>query len=108
MLEENLAQSLRSLREFRHVSLRALTERASYSPSFLSQVENCHPSPSIASMERIATALGVTLAQFFHHAEGAQGKVICRDHRAWMNLEWSQAESNLLAPWTGEASSVGF
>ena len=43
-------------------------------------------------MERIATALGVTLAQFFHHAEGAQGKVIRHDQRAWMYLDWSQAE----------------
>ena len=92
MLEQNLAQSLRSLREFRHVSLRALAERAGYSPSFLSQVENGQASPSIASMERIATALGVTLAQFFHHAEGTQGKVIRHDQRAWMYLDWSQAE----------------
>lgn len=92
MSKENLAQSLRSLRESRHVSLRTLAEQAGYSASFLSQVENGQVSPSIASMERIATALGVTLAQFFHHAEGGQGKVIRRDHRAWMNLEWSRAE----------------
>jgi transcriptional regulator with XRE-family HTH domain len=92
MLGDNLAQSLRSLREARHISLRTLAEQTGFSASFLSQVENGQASPSIVSMERIATALGVTLAQFFHHVEGAQGRVIRRDHRDRMNLEWSHAE----------------
>jgi quercetin dioxygenase-like cupin family protein len=92
MLEENLAQSMRSLRESRHVSLRTLGEQAGFSASFLSQVENGRAFPSIASMERIATALGVTLAQFFHRAEGSKGKVVRHDYRAWMNPDWSQAE----------------
>lgn len=92
MLGDNLSQSLRSLRESRHISLRALAEQTGFSASFLSQVENGQASPSIGSMERIATALGVTLAQFFHHAQGARGTVIRRDHRERMNLEWSHAE----------------
>jgi quercetin dioxygenase-like cupin family protein len=69
-----------------------LGAQAGLCASFLSQVENGQVSPSIASMERIATALGVTLAQFFHLVEGSRGKVIRRSDRAWMNLEWSQAE----------------
>jgi transcriptional regulator with XRE-family HTH domain len=69
MSGDNLSQSLRSLREARHISLRASGEQTGFSASFLSQVENGQASPSIASMERIAAALGVTLAQFFHHAE---------------------------------------
>jgi transcriptional regulator with XRE-family HTH domain len=64
MSKENLAQSLRFLRESRHVSLRTSAEQPDYSASFLSQVENGQVSPSIASMERSSTALGVTLAQF--------------------------------------------
>jgi len=92
MSGDNLSQSLRSLREARHISLRALAEQTGFSASFLSQVENGQASPSIGSMERIAAALGVTLSQFFHHAEGAQGTVIRRDHRDRMNLEWSHAE----------------
>jgi transcriptional regulator with XRE-family HTH domain len=92
MLENNLSRSLRTLREARQISLRALAEQTGFSASFLSQVENGQASPSINSMERIATALGVTLSQFFHHAEGAQGIVIRRDHRDRLNLEWSHAE----------------
>jgi transcriptional regulator with XRE-family HTH domain len=92
MLGENLPKSLRSLRESRRISLRALAEQTGFSPSFLSQIENGQTSPSLSSLERIATALGVTLAQFFHHAQGTQGGIVRRGHRDRMNLEWSQAE----------------
>ena len=50
----NLGQSLRRLRESRHISLRVLAEQTDFSASFLSQVENGQASPSISSMERIA------------------------------------------------------
>jgi transcriptional regulator with XRE-family HTH domain len=89
---ENLSQSLRSLRESRHVSQRALAEQTGFSASFLSQVENGQTSPSLSSMERIATALGVTLAQFFDNTQRAQGSVVRRGRGDRMNLEWSQAE----------------
>ena len=89
---ENLSQSLRSLRESRHVSQRALAEQTGFSASFLSQVENGQTSPSLSSMERIATALGVTLAQFFDNTQRAQGCVVRRGRGDRMNLEWSQAE----------------
>jgi XRE family transcriptional regulator, regulator of sulfur utilization len=89
---QNLGQSLRRLREDRRISLRTLGEQTGFSASFLSQVENSQASPSISSMERIATALGVTLGQFFNHAEGSQGSVVRRDDRSRLNLEWSLAE----------------
>jgi len=108
MLEENLPQLLRSLRESRHVSLRALAEQTGFSPSFLSQVENGQASPSLSSLERMATALGVTLAQFFYHAEGAQSTIVRRDQRARMNLEWSQAEIESAGSLDGGSQLYGF
>ena len=92
MIEENLGHSLRRLREARDITLRTLAEQTGFSASFLSQVENSQASPSISSMERIAAALGVTLAEFFHQAEGTQGRIITRSQRARLNLEWSHAE----------------
>jgi transcriptional regulator with XRE-family HTH domain len=89
---ENLGQSLRRLRESRHISLKLLAEQTGFSASFLSQVENGQASPSISSMERIATALGVTLGQFFNHAEASRGSVIRHNHRPSLNLDWSLAE----------------
>lgn len=89
---ENLGHSLRRLREGRHISLKVLAEQTGFSASFLSQVENGQASPSISSMERIATALGVTLGQFFNHAEASRGSVVRHGDRASLNLEWSLAE----------------
>lgn len=65
MTEIKLGENVRRLRETRGLSLRAVAERSGFSASFLSQVENDQASPSIASMERIAAALGVTMAEFF-------------------------------------------
>jgi transcriptional regulator with XRE-family HTH domain len=107
MLGDNLPRSLRSLREARQISLRALAEQTGFSASFLSQIEHGQASPSIGSMERIATALGVTLAQFFHHAEGPQGIVIRRDHRDRMNLEWSLAEVEAAGSLNGKSQLNG-
>jgi transcriptional regulator with XRE-family HTH domain len=88
----NLGQSLRRLRVSRRISLRALAEQTDFSSSFLSQVENGQASPSISSMERIAKALGVTLGQFFDHAEASRGGVVRHGNRESLNLEWSMAE----------------
>jgi transcriptional regulator with XRE-family HTH domain len=108
MLEENLPQVLRGLRESCHVSLRALAEQTGFSASFLSQVENGQASPSLSSLERIATALGVTLAQFFYHAEGAQSTIVRRNQRARVNLEWSPAEIESAGSLDGGSHLYGF
>jgi XRE family transcriptional regulator, regulator of sulfur utilization len=47
------------------VTLRVLAARTDFTPSFILQIENRQYSPSISSMEKIANALGVTLAEFF-------------------------------------------
>lgn len=56
------------MREARRLSLRTLAERVGLSASFLSQVERDETSPSIASLEKIAQALGVDLASLFAQA----------------------------------------
>jgi transcriptional regulator with XRE-family HTH domain len=45
----------------RGLSLRSLATSAGFSPSFVSQVENGQTSPSIASLARLAHALGLGL-----------------------------------------------
>jgi transcriptional regulator with XRE-family HTH domain len=64
-LELTLGRRLLALREARRLSLRTLAERVGLSASFLSQVERDETSPSIASLEKIAQALGVDLASLF-------------------------------------------
>ncbi|MCU1295579.1 MAG: putative HTH-type transcriptional regulator [Bryobacterales bacterium] len=92
MIEQTLGGSLRRLREQQGISLRALAEKTDFSPSFLSQIENGQCSPSISSMEKIANALGVTLAQFFHSVNQRLVNVVRASERAHIALDWSRAE----------------
>src|SRR5438876_2424833 len=63
--ELQLGPRIRSLRQARHETLRELAERAGVTESFLSQVEREVTSPSIASVQRIARALDLGIAELF-------------------------------------------
>ena len=99
MTEIAVGDVLRRLREGRHLSLRTLGDRTGFSASFLSQVEHGHASPSIASLERIAGALGVTLAQFFVEAVPTEppAAVTRAGQRPTLSSGWSRAQLEVLA-----------
>jgi transcriptional regulator with XRE-family HTH domain len=78
--ELRLGQRLRQLRRDRHLTLRALAERAGMTESFLSQVEREVASPSIASVQRIARALGLSIAELFAE-QPSPGRVVRREAR---------------------------
>lgn len=90
MVEGNLGEAVRRLRGSRRLTLRGLAELTGFSPSFLSQVETGTASPSIASMERIASALGVTLGQFFVSAEARPAAVVRAGDRPGLSSQWSK------------------
>lgn len=93
---------IRRLRTEQGMSLRTLADRTDFSPSFISQVENGLVSPSIASMEKIARVLGVTLGEFFAAAaEGESGLIVRAAERLQMSSGWSQARLEALVPMTG-------
>jgi transcriptional regulator with XRE-family HTH domain len=73
MLAENLGKALRELRVRQHLSLRNLAGQTGFSPSFLSQVENAQSSPSLASIEKITAALGISLSEFFQEIQASNG-----------------------------------
>src|SRR5262249_31049905 len=93
---------VRRLRTEQRMSLRTLASRTDFSPSFISQVENGVVSPSIASMEKIAKVLGVTLGEFFAaSAQGAEGLIVRARERPRISSLWSQARIESLAPTAG-------
>ena len=61
----DVGERLRAIRTLRRVTLRTVAERSELSESFLSQVERGRANASIASLKRIAGALGVTVADLF-------------------------------------------
>src|SRR5205807_3145877 len=79
--EIDVGERLQDLRRFRRCTLREIAERSGLSESFLSQVERGRSSASIASLRRIADALGVSMADLFE-PDGVPGpRVLKRDER---------------------------
>jgi transcriptional regulator with XRE-family HTH domain len=93
-----VGEHVRRLRLQAGMSVRKLARESAFSPSFMSQVENGQVSPSISSMEKIATALGVTLGEFFAAVTEGEGGLIVRvaDRQA-LSSGWSAAEIEALS-----------
>lgn len=75
-----LGSRIRALRQSRRLTLRELAARAGVTESFLSQVEREVTAPSIASVQRIARALDLSIAQLFAE-EPTSGRVVRREAR---------------------------
>ena len=81
-VEVDLGGRLRAIRHLRRATLRTVAERADLSESFLSQIERGKASASVASLTRIAAALGVNVADLFEpHASRADPRVLRRNRR---------------------------
>src|SRR5690348_15705448 len=98
---EEVGRRLRTLRQQRRLSTRALAAAVGFTPGFISQVELGQASPSIASLERIAAALGVTLGQFFQDEAEPAPTVVRAHERRVLRSGWSHAEVALLSPAAG-------
>jgi transcriptional regulator with XRE-family HTH domain len=96
--QQAVGELVRRLREQRGLSLRALAAATDFSPSFISQLENGLVSPSIDSMERIATTLKVTLGEFFASLGSAEGGLVVRvADRVELPSAWSHATVQALS-----------
>ena len=78
--ELQLGTRIRSLRQARRLTLRDVAEHAGVTESFLSQVERDVTSPSIATVQRIARALDLSIAQLFAE-DTDSGRVVRREAR---------------------------
>jgi XRE family transcriptional regulator, regulator of sulfur utilization len=97
--QKAVGERLRQLRTERKISVRKLAELTDFSASFISQVENGQASPSIGSLERIATAVGVTLGEFFALSDRPEAGLIVRAAaRKQLTSSWSNAQIDALAP----------
>jgi transcriptional regulator with XRE-family HTH domain len=79
--EVDVGERLRDMRRLRRATLKTIADRAGVSESFLSQVERGRASASIASLRRIAGALGVTVADLFEPSGPPQPRVLRHDDR---------------------------
>jgi transcriptional regulator with XRE-family HTH domain len=75
-------ERLRAIRRVRRATLRTIAERAGLSESFLSQVERGRANASVASLKRIAGALGVNVADLFEpNGSPSRPRVLRRESR---------------------------
>lgn len=65
----NLGEAIRKIRQAKGLSQGEMQKRTGILRSYLSRVENGHTVPSLATLQRLASAMGVALADFFA-AEG--------------------------------------
>jgi transcriptional regulator with XRE-family HTH domain len=82
----DVGERLRAIRRLRRCTLRTVSERSGLSESFLSQVERGRSSASIASLRRIADALGVSVADLFEPGGPPRPKVLRREDRPALNF----------------------
>jgi transcriptional regulator with XRE-family HTH domain len=68
----SLGARLRSLRKERALSQRELADLAELSPNAISLIERDEISPSVATLQRLASALGVKMSYFFDSATVAR------------------------------------
>ena len=73
--ELNVGENLKALRSQREYSLRVLAEKSGLSVNTLSLIEKGKSSPSVSTLQRLASALNVPIADFFS-AESNKREVV--------------------------------
>lgn len=96
-LDARLAGRLRGLRGERGLSLDRLAERSGVSRSMISLIERGESSPTANVLDKLAAALGVSLASMFTEAPKLAGDPVCRraEQFAWRDPETGYVRRNL-------------
>jgi transcriptional regulator with XRE-family HTH domain len=78
--EQSIGHRIRAARELRGISLRSLAQLTGVSSGFLSQLENEHSNASVATLKKIAEALGTTTAELIDGTR-PEGRVLRKADR---------------------------
>jgi transcriptional regulator with XRE-family HTH domain len=101
-VRQALGSRLRKLRQDRELSVRAVADESGVSAGFISQVENGHVMPSVATLIRLASALSTRVGDLFDQLQAA-GKVVRADERPTYPLKEHGVRDEILsADSTGE------
>lgn len=90
-----LSQRIRVLRTLKGYTLEQVSELTGLTRGVLSKVENFRVTPSLATLAKIADALGVTMSELFEGLDARQDMVIVRkDER--LVVERDRPDSNIV------------
>ncbi len=96
-MTQSLGDAIRERRERRGESLKQLAQATGLTQSFLSQVENDRSSPSVASLRKIAEALGTSIGTFFVGGS-PNGRLVTKNARATLIHPKFRWRDSLLSP----------
>lgn len=95
--ELELGERLRAIRVLRRLTLREVADAAEVSESFVSQLERGRSNASVATLQRLAAALGIEISDLFADERQAGPRVLHRQER--QQLEWGHlGRKALLTP----------
>lgn len=95
----DFGKTIKELRLKHNMTLRDLAKTSGCSISFLSQLERDLVSPTVASLKKIADALGVTITSFFGEDDANADKVLVRrDNRVKIGSKASKVVYESLKP----------
>jgi transcriptional regulator with XRE-family HTH domain len=98
-INARIASRVRTLRAASALSLEALAARSAVSRSMLSLVERGETSPTAVVLEKVATALGITLAALFDDADASPDPVShATDRTAWKDPQSGYVRRNISPP----------
>lgn len=87
----------------RRLTLKQLGDLVGCTGAHISQIENGHTSPSIATLKKIAESLGVNIVDFFSDAEGAEPVVTKVSERRDVSLRnWKAHVQQLVRSTNGK------
>jgi transcriptional regulator with XRE-family HTH domain len=89
---------LRHARHERGLTIKQVARISGLTESFLSQLERSRVNASVASLQRVAHALGTPLARLFDEAAPPTGRVVRRERRAKLTYPGLGATDYLLSP----------
>jgi transcriptional regulator with XRE-family HTH domain len=92
-----VGERLRAIRSLRRLTLREVAEAAGVSESFVSQLERGRTSASVATLQRLAAAVGIEISDLFAGEPQSGPRVLRRQER--QQLEWGHlGRKTLLTP----------
>jgi transcriptional regulator with XRE-family HTH domain len=92
-----IGERIRAIRLLRRLTLRDVASAAGVSESFVSQLERGRSSASVATLQRLAAALGIEVSDLFAETHQARPRVLRREGRQF--LEWGHlGRKALLTP----------
>ncbi len=110
-LNQRLAERVRELRKARGLSLEALAGSSGVSRSMISLIEREESSPTAVVLDRLAVALGVTLASLFDSSSEAPAQKkepVARrgEQTSWQDPESGYCRRNVSPAWVPQPMQI--